>query len=844
MDDNQIQDIATQWNDLLVRGGEGLPREEYLAGTEQLTDQLASDPSPDATLLRNRIRLHALHSLIQLDPVAAVEELTALIEAYEADPAAFPLNPFDAPGNNPPVDEDGNVTMNWLVELIHPLIFQIARDERTTRADSDALVTLAARVTDDPDLLRHFQISTLQMNNAAEEVLPLLDGYIPPLEVLERGEMDPTIWLDRYDKAAMAYLETGHLDEVSELTAQMMEAGAMTSNQPMAMVAETLVPLADHVDGELSVERARFVLAQSVADRYQPTAVIQTALFLLLGGLGDRALALVSSTEPFITETEEEITDLARFFRAADEAGLGGRTLPRFGSPRWQMEQGIPANASVSELAKRFGELAFAKAARRDARNGDSFYTDELERRFEVPKLTPSHFDGTAVAVLPPLPPVALTFDPVSATYDPELTAYARGVLDMDHSAPFPAYADAYGDIRALREELAAISDVERAQEIVNRLLAIANDPGVERRVCDAVDLLIQANFAPPFTFAAEAAVRPMPMLANLDPARAAILAMITLQVLSSQDEQHSPAAQALFELAMGLVSTTNVDHEALIQLALANDNAGRDIDAIACIDAARTARAADPTLVENPESFAADFQAIRGACLSNLGAYRRGAEDLLDAANTSNRLGDVNNSLLRASAAVDVLTKGAMFGPAQSVAQSLTGVLTDAEDPHAAAEPFRRSQAAASIAKLACLVADPYFQEEWPPVKELLQREVTRAAGTTEDDAVAQQVGAVSRNLIGNDRHPEAEELTSWAVQTFGEHGDSNEVLFALCDNAVALHTAGKDAEAAMVLESTFQRARGLGRQDAMQWAMAYLQDFAESTGNPAYSDVLERLS
>lgn len=844
MDDNQIQDIATQWNDLLIRGGEGLPREEYLAGAEQLTDQLAGASSPDAALLRNRIRLHALHSLIQLDPVAAVEELIALIETYEADPAVFPLNPFDAPGNNPPVDDEGNVTMNWLVELIHPLIFQIARDERTTRADSDALVDLAARVTDDPDLLRHFQISTLQMNNAAEEVLPLLDGYIPPLEVLERGEMDPTIWLDRYDKAAMAYLETGHLDEVSELTTRMMEAGALTSNQPMAMVAETLVPLAVHVENELSVERARFVLAQSVADTHQPTAVIQAATFLLLGGLGDRALALVSATEPFITETEEEITALARFFRAADEAGLGGRTLPRFGSPRWQMEQGLPAEATCSALAKRFGELASAKAARRDTRNGDSFYTDELQQRFEVPKLNPEHFGRTAVAVVPPLPPTPLTFDPVSATYDPELTAYARGVLDMDHGAPFPSYADAHGDVRALREELAAINDVERATEIVTQLLAIANDPGVERRVRDAVDLLIQANFAPPFTFAAEAAVRPLPMLANLDPARAAVLATVTLQVLSSQEEKHSPAATALFELAMGLVSTTSVEHEALIQLALATDNAGRDMDAIACVDAARTARAADPTLVENPEGFAADFEAMRGACLANLGAHMRGAEELLEAANTAGRLGDANNSLLRASAALDVLVDGAIYGPAQSVAQGLTAVLTDSDDPHSAAEPFRRSQASASIAKLTCQIADPYFHNEWPPVKALLQHEVTRAAGTTESDAVAQQVGTVSRYLIGNDRHQEAEELTSWAVQTFGEHGDSKEVLFALCDNAVALHTASKDEEAAMVLESTFQRARSLGRQDAMQWAVAYLQDFAESTGNPAYADVLQRLS
>lgn len=841
-----IYEIEAQWDSLLARAGDGLPLEAYVAGADQLVEQLAAIQSPEAKELALRIRLHALMFRMDADALGALAELGHLVKAYESDRSTFPLHPFLPAGQNPPVDDEGNVHRNWLLDAVDPLIYQVALDEHSTLVDSDALLQLAERITDDDDLLRHFKIATLQTNNEAHAVLPLLVGYVPSVDAVEEGVMRPAEWLDRYDKAAMAYLETGLLNQASDLANRMVLANVMTGNQPMATVAEMLRPLAHHDEYGISVDRARFVQILAVADSAQTTAMIQTATFLMEGGMAEQALSLVAYTEPFIEQTDREIADLYSFFQAATEKGYGERPMIRYGSPRWQLEHGVPADATCAKLAQRFGELALAQAQKRDARNGNTYMTDLLHKRYEVPELNSEDFDGTAANAVPPLPQQqTLRFDPVNTHYDEELVAFAREMLTPGvDDAPFPSYANAHGNIQALQEELRTTESIERAKEIFAEYVEIANDTTVDPRVRTTLDLFIQANFCPPFAFAAEAAARALPMLANLNAERTALKAAIVLQVLGSQDQLDSPLALELFEFVMALVSTTSVDHEVLIQLALMAEKTGRYMDAIACIDKARAARAMNPTVVEDAESFDANFQAMRGSALGQLGAHLAGSKLLLDAGNTAEKLGDANESLLRGAAALDTLLDGGIFAPAESVARDLAAILDDGGEFYESVFPFRRVQAATSLACLVCHYKDPHFGEEWPRTKARLQDAAAAAAGTTDGVEVAQELGRVNRYLLRAGRTEEAVQLTSWAVQTFGERGDIAEVFFALCDNAVALHFAEKHEEAAMVLESLHQRATDFARPEAARWAVAYLRDFAEGDTHSAYADTLARLS
>ena len=98
------------------------------------------------------------------------------------------------------------------------------------------------------------------------------------------------------------------------------------------------------------IQRAIHVLREQTADSDHVVAVIETATFLLRGGLHDQALGLVSGTEPFIEHPAEAMGALGEFFAAATEAGLGQRFLARFTSPRWPGR-----DPQVASLAEAFG---------------------------------------------------------------------------------------------------------------------------------------------------------------------------------------------------------------------------------------------------------------------------------------------------------------------------------------------------------------------------------------------------------------------------------------------------------------------------------------------------------
>lgn len=98
------------------------------------------------------------------------------------------------------------------------------------------------------------------------------------------------------------------------------------------------------------IQRAIHVLREHTADPDHAVSVIETATFLLRGGLHDQALGLVSATEPFIGVPHDAFDALGEFFAAAVELGLGDRPLVRYTAPRWP-----GTHPQVAALADAFG---------------------------------------------------------------------------------------------------------------------------------------------------------------------------------------------------------------------------------------------------------------------------------------------------------------------------------------------------------------------------------------------------------------------------------------------------------------------------------------------------------
>lgn len=98
------------------------------------------------------------------------------------------------------------------------------------------------------------------------------------------------------------------------------------------------------------IQRAIHVLREHTVDPNHAVSVIETATFLLRGGLHEQALGLVSATEPFIGVPYEAFGALGEFFAAAVELGLGERPLVRYTAPRWP-----GTDPQVAALAKAFG---------------------------------------------------------------------------------------------------------------------------------------------------------------------------------------------------------------------------------------------------------------------------------------------------------------------------------------------------------------------------------------------------------------------------------------------------------------------------------------------------------
>lgn len=802
----EIQRIRMQWQALFAQYTQGLHPMEMMTGCKRLIWQLARIGTPEAERLSYQVRLGAVSAAIDLDPVKALPQFRSLL-------ADQPIGAGDA-------------QMARMLEVLMEDLIVKTINANPSPDQLEQLMALIPQATNDPDQQRHFRALAHSLRNDYDAVADLMDGYVPPLSAL--GAMEPDTWMARHYVALTAYLAQGEWDKADQVVRQAMDAGVITAVEPMGIVAESLSPLAQHVDSESSAARARFVLRESVADPAQLSSTIQAAIFLLQSGLTEEAFALVSATEPLIENTADAVQLLYLFFRNATDLGFGERLLVRFTSPRWQRVQGTGADPSCAALAQSFGRSVLADAARRDRANGNTYYTEFFTRRNHVPVLSPWQFEGTALEGLVAPGEQAVGFDSVDKQYAPELLAYGRALCGEPGAFP----AGAFDGLDELREELQAVESYARAEEIVEGFARVAQDPGADPVTRRAMEIAVLEHIGPPVAHLAPVAARALPMLANINPAQAVLHTVMLLQELNLD----TPLARDLFEFAGGLLQCEEMVHVAAFQLTLLADEAGRPMDAIAAAQADSRTSGQGPS---SPDEATVDLSTVQMRNYARIGAPKMAAEVLLA---SSDPVDDPDGTLVKYALAVDVLLTEGEFAAAVPVFSSLIHLLE--HDRGCAAWP--RMLAAAAAARFISEADDISFAAMWPRELERLKRVVQEVVdGGEVPGSVAEQIGKISTALQHTQRLKESVQLTSWALPVIGRMRDPEETVYALCDNALALHLSQRFKEAALVLESVYERAEAAGVDEAKGWATAYLRDFAtqDHAHTGVYTEALERI-
>ena len=821
--------VESQWHDLLDQFSQGLPEADVLVGVDKLLAQLDAEDE-----LAYRIRLHAIYPRVKVDPAAALDEYEALLRMREANPA-YPQHPYG----------EGN----WFQVMADIMVWWLS--EKAGRAEVERLLALAQRAFDDAELLRHLQINAYTNLGEGAKAIPLLRGYLPPEEAVHGGQMNETDWLHRYDLAAMAYLQEGMLAECNATVEAMLRSGFTSGNQPVVMVAESLLPLAQTVDAQTSVRRSLYVLEQCFADPDFAEASIQTASFLLLGGLPREAFNLVHFTEPFIKRTPDVIEELYRFFRFADDAGYGDHVMVRYTSPRWQMEVGTGASARCADLADAFERRAYAEAVKARETTGSEVGLRRMRMRFEVPQLDPDVYANTVAGLSYTASTSSLRFLPVGYTADSELAEFASAALSQDSSFDLGTLPQRVQDdphVSELWDELVN-SDFERAQPVMRRLVEAASNEEVDPFVRQVLEvfLLVHAGF--PNVYPGSAGIRALPLALEVNPVQAVVQAIHLLDEFGERDGHlESPEAHDIFDFLGGLIRAGAFAPSLFEQMVNRAVNANRSMDVLAYIDAIEEALAIEPELADDVEATLASFRAIKGIRLGKLGNPFSGAQALISAALVMEERGNMTSSLANWGTAANVLLDNGRLRQTESLFEKLTELL---DDSSLDVEPWAKLEAAKATCRFIAGLAEPSFSELWPHACERVQHLLVQVIDEDEDapdmmGTLANVALTVTRELTWGDHHAEAIEFSAWARGVFGRDGETHQSLRMMGEHAMALGNAGRSEDSALVFESMWQRARDAGATDLMDFAVGYLSDFAgrgDLGSASAYADVLQRL-
>lgn len=824
------QGIEAQWEDLQHQARRGMPDVDFLVRADELLSQLdADDP------LAYRIRMFAVENRTELDPVAALDEFEALLNIHESDPERYPKNLLDDTNSNC-FQLLADSMMYWLSTYVG-------------RVPVERLLDLAPRVFETPEDLRHVRIHAYNNLGDSKKALELLPGYLPSEDAVHRGEMDPSSWLHRHDLAALVYLQENMLDELDSVVEAALASGFSDSRQPEVMVAESLLPLADHVPVETTAQRIRFVLERGFADPNLTETTLQTATALLLGGLTKEAFNLVHFTEPFISRTDDAVESLYRFFRFATELGYGDFALARYSSPRWQMEQGISASPRCADLADGFARAQYADAQRFLETTGSTDSLERFEQRFSVPNLDPALFANSVAGLIETLGSGELHFEPLDANYDPDLLAFVNAALSEQTSFSLEALPKRAVDDPVVNKLWLQLAEdgIEMKPDVLRSIVDAAENPAIGEMTRQVIEVFAMANAGFPEVFPGRIGMRALPLALSAQPEQAGFLALRILDDFQQRDGHlDSPEAHEVFDFVGGMLRTGAFDAPLLGSLAARAMDAGRSMDAIAIVMLIEEAVAIQPGLVEDADAFLGKLGTIKGTRLGALGSPIRGAAELLVAGAAAEKRGDKTIDLANLAAAMNILLDHDRFQQAATLFDELNAKL---DDPEADTGLLARVEGTEAVCRFVARLKDSLFFDLWPTTSDRFKGLLVEVADESNNGPIMAElvpvVRPVIRNLTWSQRFDESIELSAWCRNLFSRNGETHESLEVMFEHAMALGNAGRSEDAALVFESLLQRLHEFGAPDLVEKTVSYLSMFAkrEDLGPiEPYAEILSR--
>ncbi|WP_257159039.1 hypothetical protein [Corynebacterium cystitidis] len=809
---------------------------------EQIVEKLRAIGGQDAETLAYRVRLGTLPARSLGHGMSHYTELKELLALHESDRARYPAHPNAAAGQQELVDAGGKP----LHDLLHGELHQIVNIPQDVNVPAETIMealALADRYLSD-DEARHIRITVLQVMDRADEVVGMLSGYLTPYEQLD-DDADLSRWLHKHDVAAMAYLETSNWEYANLVLDEMAKAGSGTGYMPAVCFAESLIPMAEHTSLEKSVNRARHVLRNCAGcGGLRAAPMVQTATFLMLGGLNDKALALLEQTESTIEQPAAVLNDLLHFFRAAVQMGSGDVRMPRFGSPRWQEAVGIdPQRVTCAELAEACAVPAYQQAEEFDRRNGTTTRVAFLNRTLSAPALEPHYFDETCLEGLAPL-----AQPPAYPRMDEDLDPDVQAIVDVfttprDDDEPYPELPDFMRDddkYMRLRGEMMD-DDQLRGEDAAQQLAAYADDPSLDPRLRSVieVDLLNAARYLNRPVHAT--AMRALPTVTRLNPQFAVIMGMMLLMGLHSRNELRTPAAQAIGSYTAGLIACGYGNFTAGMRMDALLSQAGRLIEAKSALDDAARCLAADPDVVDDPQVARIDIARSSSLDLAALNNYAEAGAEAAQAAIVAHSIGDVDSTQILIAYAVDNYYYAGEYHTALDW-YNRTQLETD---PAPSAEA--QFEVLAAGLRIVTLMDSEVFDQMWPSLSEMIKQPAQQWAEADENilfyNRLSRLVDDVSELLARIGKLKEAREFTAWVAQhmTTAPHvsyqGD------ALVQQAAIFASSGMHNESALVLESLVQRAQAAGDLSTAQRGHAVLEFFAGKHAEAAgsiYTDAL----
>lgn len=765
------------------------------------------------------------------------DNLERLWAQHRSDPYRFPAHPEPAQDGGDVEDQPSAFDI-----LARTVAINAALVPTVGRATIKRLTLFADKfiTAEESQMLR---IHVAQALDNPRPLLEFLKDNPLPAPAAEMGDGD---WLAAHDHAAMALLQVGDKENLNLVIQAMLDSGRQTLNQPVAMVAESLCPLAHTVDQEVSVTRARYVLTHALGNDSTVGFILKVAEFLIRGGLVDQGLSLIdqAGSQP---EGRDCMYSLTRALRAAKEQGRGEFELPRFTSPKWQ--ERLEAYAlTVDELHAAVDKLAREDARLLDARNETDYNTVSLDEHFTVPALRVGWFEGTVVETLGDNVG-QLKHLPVGEKVDQRLDIFLDGFgEEPDETAPermdkagglpeddaFVKAMEAFYEVSQddlVRNEMTG----EKILELYDQLKGEGN-----QLATDILGLYMLQQYASmPYPVLLEG-LKYLPLMAHLRPERAIEVGLY--MYMNFRYRLHAqPAALEALLFVSSLIADGHRTGGDLVQVALGFSGLGRPIDALAVCAAATDSLRNNSGAHEDPLADRAAVHEISGNAYATAGAF---VDAGLEHATVAQLWMDNGNHADAVYAASEAANNFMECNQPADASRCLRMV-----EPVATGIPSRCALFRAAHLRLVCYIAADQQEEAWEKyftafteVMEIWLGDFDmETAGDYED--LVNRLGHTSAKLRAAGMLDKATAMMGWIFKK--STGLPHPAMrFKLMDDyAVALIYGEKHDQAALIFESLAQQAQRAGDEYWHGNAIERLTLGADYGWHPAYADALSAL-